>query len=264
MRYLTVLFSTLLCLAGGPSAACDNTLVLDSIWGEQDEGTISGVSCFEFQSRPNARYRFYTDADLEHEPMGDQSKRPVNGGCTVDQSSAIGCELRRTDGTIYRLKASGSPFAVTVKFIGKDEGNSKMRVEPSSVMDGDFYDIAQGHLPLNDTDWIRVELSEGETYTVETYIQDRVFDLKPGDAGYDPYDAAGEILPGMQLWRGNKRISLSEDCNYHRHRLYEHRSLTVMADRTADYRIRVKNRGVDRNVPYRVHVRKGGRTATCR
>ena len=264
MRQLTVLFSTLLCLAGVPSAACDNTLVLASIWGEQDEGSTSGVNCFEFQSRPNARYRFYTDADLEHEPMGDQSQRHINGGCKTDQSSALSCELRRTDGTIYRLKASGTPFAVTVKFIGKDEGNSRMRVEPSSVMDGESYDIAQGNLPLNDTDWIRVELSEGETYTVETYIQGRVFDVKPGDTGYDPYDTAGEKLPSMQLWRGNRRISGSEDCNYQGNRLYEHRSLTVTADRTADYKIRVKSRGVDRNVPYRVHVRKGGRTATCR
>ena len=263
MKHLTVLFSTLLCLAAGPSAACDNTLVLDAIWGEQDEGSTSGVNCFEFQSRPNARYRFYTDANLEHEPIGDQSKRPINGGCNTDQSSAISCELRRTDGTIYRVNASGTPFAVTVKFIGKDEGNSKMRVEPSSARYSDVYDIAQGHLPLDDTDWIRVEMSEGETYTVETYIQGRVFDVNPGDAGYDPSDTAGERLPGMQLWRGNKRISYSENCNYDRNRLYEHRSLTVTANKTTDYRIRVKNHGVDRNVPYRVHVRKGGRTGTC-
>ena len=125
MRHLTVLFSTLLCLAGGLSEACENTLVLDSIWGEQDEGSTSGVNCFEFQSRPNARYRFYTDADLRHEPMGDQSQRHINGGCDSDQSSAISCELRRTDGTIYRLKASGTPFAVTVKFVGKDEGEQQ-------------------------------------------------------------------------------------------------------------------------------------------
>ena len=93
---------------------------------------------------------------------------------------------------------------------------------------------------------------------METHVQGRVFDND------DVYDTAGERLPGMQLWRGSKRISLSEDCNYQSHRLYEHRSLTVTAAKTADHRIRVKNRGVNRNVPYRVHVRKGGRTGDCR